>query len=302
MEARSRVGLVDDLAERHVVDALLALIGRQRVRRLVEGLARDDVVAACKVLAVAAQVDAREYDLGTGGSDVDADAHQRHVILQPDGILFQRAVIIELEMVVVVIGVLVVLVYDVFAIEMVGEAVSCLLFLILGIGHLNLLLNGGPACARPAAGQPSGMPNDPFGIAGSARVDGGSDRRFASPGLANPQVLSKGSRRAQRFETIGFHPDRRARARLFLSHIPYKPEPIRVKFSRKAEMSATAINVLLRSVLPTLTVVAGAPDCMTGCKASSLTGVGRRVVSPSGRTRNEHRDNKRSQGNDRRSL
>src|SRR5262249_46770765 len=130
---------------------LLALIGRQRVWRLVEGLARDDVVAAGKVLAVAAQVDAREDDLGTGGSDVDADTHQRYVILQPDGILFQRAIVIELEVVVVVIRVLVVLVHDVFAIEMVGEAVSGLLFLILGIGHLNLLLNGSYLC--PAGGR-----------------------------------------------------------------------------------------------------------------------------------------------------
>ena len=46
MQSRPRIGVVDDLAERRIVDALLALVGRQRHRRLVEGLARDHVVAA----------------------------------------------------------------------------------------------------------------------------------------------------------------------------------------------------------------------------------------------------------------
>ena len=86
-----------------VVDALLAGIGRQRHRRLIERLARDHVVAAGEVLAVAAQVDAREDHLRAGGADVDADAHQRDVVLQPDGIFFQRAVLVELEMIVIVV-------------------------------------------------------------------------------------------------------------------------------------------------------------------------------------------------------
>src|SRR6266849_6109000 len=74
--ARRRVGLLDDGAERDVVDALVARIGRQRHRRLEQGLARHDVVTAGKVLAVAAKIDAREDDLRAGRADVDTDRHQ----------------------------------------------------------------------------------------------------------------------------------------------------------------------------------------------------------------------------------
>ena len=125
-EAGGRVGLVDDGGERRVVDALLALIGRQRHRRLVERLARDDVVAAGEVLAVAAQVDAGEDDLRAGRADVDADAHQRDVVLQPDRVLLQRLVGVELEMVVVVVGIAVVVVHDVLAEQVVGERMRLL--------------------------------------------------------------------------------------------------------------------------------------------------------------------------------
>ena len=81
------VGLVDDLAERGLVDQLLALIGGQRVRGLIECFTRNNVVAAGEVLAIAAQIDAREDHLGAGRADIDADAHQRHMVLQPDRIL-----------------------------------------------------------------------------------------------------------------------------------------------------------------------------------------------------------------------
>ncbi len=121
-EAGGRVGLVDDGGERGVVDALVALIGRQRHRRLVERLARDDVVAAGQVLAVAAQIDAGEDDLRAGRADVDADAHQRDMVLHPDRVVLQRLVRVEVEMVVIVIGVAVVVVHEILAEQVVGQA------------------------------------------------------------------------------------------------------------------------------------------------------------------------------------
>ena len=63
LHARRRIGLIDDGPERGVVDALVAGIGRQRHRRLEQGLPRHDVIAAGEVLAVTAKVDAGEDDL-----------------------------------------------------------------------------------------------------------------------------------------------------------------------------------------------------------------------------------------------
>src|SRR5947208_1381495 len=135
MEACLLIGLVDDLAERGFVDQLLALIGRQRIRRLIECFTRNHVVAAGEVLAVAAQVDARKNDLGASRADIDTDAYERDMVLQPDWVLLDGPIVVELEMVVIVVGVLVVLVDNVLAIEVVGEAVSPLWFLVFGISH-----------------------------------------------------------------------------------------------------------------------------------------------------------------------
>ena len=59
MEARTLIGVVDDVAQRAIVDALLALIRRQCDRRLIQRLARHHEVAAGEVLSQAAQVQAR---------------------------------------------------------------------------------------------------------------------------------------------------------------------------------------------------------------------------------------------------
>ena len=141
--AGGRVGLVDDCGERRVVDALVALVGGQRHRRLEQRLARDDVVAAGEVLAVAAQVDAGEDDLRAGRADVDADARERDVVLHPDRVLLERLVGIEIEMVVIVVGVAVVVVHEVLAEQMVGERMR--LLAVVGVGHRSRLL------VRPAA-------------------------------------------------------------------------------------------------------------------------------------------------------
>ena len=135
LDAGRRIGLVDDAGERAVVDALVALVGRERHRRLVERLARDHVVAAGEVLAVAAQIDAGENDLGAGRADVDADAHQRHMVLDPDRIVFQPLVGVEIEMIVVVVGIVVVLMHEIPAEEMVRQGVLAALFLVVRIGH-----------------------------------------------------------------------------------------------------------------------------------------------------------------------
>ena len=136
MQAGRVIGVVDDGAELFVVDALLALIGRQRHRRLEQGLARDDVIAAGQILGQPAQIDAREDDLRARRADVDADRHQRDVVLAPQRIVLQRnVVVLEIVIVVViVVGILAVLVHDVLAVEVIGERVApCFLF--FGVGH-----------------------------------------------------------------------------------------------------------------------------------------------------------------------
>ncbi len=141
--ARRLVGTIDDGAERGIVDARLVAIGGQRDRRLEQGLARDHVVAAGEVLAVAAQIDAGEDDLRSGRADVDPHRHQRDVVLDPDRIFFQRSVGVALEMVVVVIGIAVVLVHEILAEDVIGERVAGLLV----IGHCGSLHRMGRACA-----------------------------------------------------------------------------------------------------------------------------------------------------------
>jgi hypothetical protein len=129
------VCIIDDALESLVVDALFAGVGRQRDGRLVERLAGGDVIAAGQVLAVAAQIDARKDHLCAGRTDVDANADQSDVVLQPDGIFFQWAVFVELEVVVIVVVVptRLVLVDDVGAEEVVAQLVR--VFFVVVVGH-----------------------------------------------------------------------------------------------------------------------------------------------------------------------
>ena len=154
IEPGGLVGVVDDALEALVVDALLAGVGRQRHRRLIERLAGNHVVAAGQVLAVAAQVDAREDHLRAGRADVDADAHQRDVVLQPDGIFFQRPVFVELEMIVVVVVVRagLVLVDDVGAEEVVAQTGAGLFCLVVPSAIERSLL-GHEACLNRPPGE-----------------------------------------------------------------------------------------------------------------------------------------------------
>ncbi len=57
-EACGAIGVVDNVAQLLVIDALLALIGRERDRRLEQSLARDDVIAAGQIFRQAPQVNA----------------------------------------------------------------------------------------------------------------------------------------------------------------------------------------------------------------------------------------------------
>ncbi len=135
LDAGSRVGLIDDGGERAVVDALVALIRRERHRRLIERFARHHVVAAGQILAVAAQIDAGEDHLRAGGPDVDPDAHQRHMVLDPDRVVFQPLVRVELEMVVIVVGVAIVLMHEIPAEQVIRESVLAAGLLVVRIGH-----------------------------------------------------------------------------------------------------------------------------------------------------------------------
>ena len=143
------IGLVDDGAQLGVVDALLALVGRERDRRAVERLAVDHEIAAGQVLAHAAQLDLGEDHLRARRADVDADAGQRDVVLQPERIVLERPVV---EIVVVVVGVAVMDVAEIGAEPMVGERVRVLVRIlarIFGIGHAAVAI------------QQNGLPREP---------------------------------------------------------------------------------------------------------------------------------------------
>ena len=128
------IGIVDDVAELLVVDALFALVGRQRHRRLKQRLARDHVIAAGQILGEAAQMHAREDDLRAGGADIDADGGQGHIILPPQRIVLDRPVVVGFDIVVmIVVGVVVMRMHDVAAVEVVDKRVAG--FLIFVVGH-----------------------------------------------------------------------------------------------------------------------------------------------------------------------
>ncbi len=159
LEAGALVGPVDDAGQRAIVDALVAGVGRQRHRRLEHCLARDNVVAAGEVLAVAAQVDAGKDDLRPRRADVYAHRHQGDVVLDPDRIFFQLFVEIDLEMIVVVIGIAVVLMHEIPAKQMVGQRVVRFLvvsvFLIVLFGHSDALAGPVPLpCPAPLSHGP----------------------------------------------------------------------------------------------------------------------------------------------------
>ena len=80
-----------------------------------------------------------------GRADVDADRHQRDMVLHPDRVVLEPLVGVELEMIVVVIGVAVVLVHEILAEQMVGERMALLGFL------ASAILRSLPARRRSAA-------------------------------------------------------------------------------------------------------------------------------------------------------
>ncbi len=122
MHPGRRVGRVDDAADRLLVDAQLVDIRRERDRRLVKGLAADDKIAAGKVFTKAPHLQAREDHLRSGRADVDADAREREVVLEPQRVLLERPRRQVVIVVMVVIAPLVVMAVVVLgAVEMVGD-------------------------------------------------------------------------------------------------------------------------------------------------------------------------------------
>lgn len=115
------VGLGDDRAQSIVVDPGLARIRRERHRRQIQGLARDDIIAAGQILGETAQVQARKDHLRAGRADIDADTGQMHIVLDPEWIFLERT--IDLEIVVIVIGLAIVHVIVGLPHGMFGEAV-----------------------------------------------------------------------------------------------------------------------------------------------------------------------------------
>src|SRR5206468_4945158 len=92
---------VDDGSQLHVIDELLAPVRGERDRGLEQRLPGHDEVTARKLLPHAPQIQSGENNLRSGRADVDADAQQRNVVLDPQGIVFEAAVRVEVIMIVV---------------------------------------------------------------------------------------------------------------------------------------------------------------------------------------------------------
>jgi len=124
MQPGARVGGIDDRADRAFVDAALVEVGRQRNRRLVQRLAVHYEIAALQVLAEAPHVQAREDHLRSRRTDVDADARQRDVVVDPERVRLGRAAReLVVVVIVLVVRVLVVTVLAVGAVQMILQRV-----------------------------------------------------------------------------------------------------------------------------------------------------------------------------------
>jgi hypothetical protein len=73
----------------------------------------------------------REDDLRPGRADVDADGGQRDIVLLPQGIVFKRAVIVEV-MIMVMIGVVGMHMSKVPAVEVIGQGMRGFGFFLFG--------------------------------------------------------------------------------------------------------------------------------------------------------------------------
>src|SRR6266567_3848103 len=124
MELRLRKSPVDDGTQLRVVDKLLAPVRGERDRGLEQRLPGHDKIAARKLLAHAAQIQSGEDDLRSRGADVDADAEQRNVVLDPQGIVLEAAVRFEVIVVVVEGFLALVAVTVIPAVEMVLQPVG----------------------------------------------------------------------------------------------------------------------------------------------------------------------------------
>src|SRR5258705_8334435 len=132
MHAGGLVRLVDDAANRPIVDALFAHIWRERDRRLVDGLAIDDKVPARQVFREAAQLHARKDHLRAGRADVDADREQRDVVLCPEARLGRVVLAAGIVMIVVVIRLAVLVrVHRIEAEQMILERVLLIVYHLL---------------------------------------------------------------------------------------------------------------------------------------------------------------------------
>ena len=95
------IGVVYDPPDRLLVDALLAEVRRERDRRLVQRFALDDEISARQLLGHPTQPDAREDELRSCRTDVDADRQQGDVVLLPQ--TRRRRVVFPADVVVVMI-------------------------------------------------------------------------------------------------------------------------------------------------------------------------------------------------------
>src|SRR5439155_3851800 len=93
---------VDDGSQLGIVDELLAPIWGQGDRGLEQRLAGNDEITARELLSHAPQVDAGKNDLRPRGADIDPDAEQGDMVLDPQGVVLETTV--RLVVIVVVVS------------------------------------------------------------------------------------------------------------------------------------------------------------------------------------------------------
>jgi len=131
VQARRLVCVIDDPAERLLVDPYVVDVRRERHGRLVQRVAGDHEIPARQVFARAAHVKPREDHLRAGRADVDADADERKVVVEPERIFLERTGRSEVVIVVVIGAPVAVDVIVVAPVQVIGKRMPPLFFAVV---------------------------------------------------------------------------------------------------------------------------------------------------------------------------
>lgn len=97
------IGAINKRPQAASVDLRGALVGCKKYRGLIEETSFDDHVAGAQSLALSLQMNLREYDLSAARTYINPHGRQENIVLLPERVVLQRALVKVIVMVVIVV-------------------------------------------------------------------------------------------------------------------------------------------------------------------------------------------------------